>query len=296
MKMDRSKKAAFVEELAGKLAEAQCVYLTDFTGLDVERITLLRSKLRASSVEYVVVKNTLARRAIAGTAAAVLEPFLEGPTAFAVGRADLVQAARVLTDFSKDTNVPRIKGGVIAGRIVGVEEIRRLASLPGREVLLARLAGSMKSPLSGLVFVLAGVLGKFVRTVEALRVQRAEESPGVPGAAGEGTPAVAEAEGAAATAEAATDAAAPGREEAAPSPDEATPLPAEAAPSPHEAAPSPEETAPSPEEAAPSPDEAAPSPDEVAPSPDEVAPSPDEVAPSPDEAAPSPDSAPPPAD
>jgi large subunit ribosomal protein L10 len=190
MKMDRAKKQEFVDELAGKLAAAQCVYLTDFTGLDVERLTQLRSRLRAASVDYVVVKNTLARRAIAGTAAEPLDGLLEGPTAFAVSAADVVAAARALTDFSKDTDLPRIKGGVIAGRIVGHDEIRRLATLPGREVLLGRVAGSMKSPIGGLVFVLAGIVGKFVRTVDALRVQKAEregaDSPQAAGEAGAG--------------------------------------------------------------------------------------------------------------
>jgi large subunit ribosomal protein L10 len=172
--MDRAQKQGFVEGLAGKLAEAQCVYVTDFTGLDVERITLLRSRLRGADVDYVVVKNTLARRALAGTSAQPLEGLLEGPTAFALGRADAVAAAKVLTDFAKERDLPRIKGGVVAGRIVSLDEIRRLASLPGRAVLLSQLTGSLKSPIYGLVFVLAGVLSKFVRTVDALRAERAE--------------------------------------------------------------------------------------------------------------------------
>ena len=223
MKMDRAKKQAFVEELAGKLAGAECVYLTDFTGLDVERITELRSKLRASAVDYVVVKNTLARRAIAGTAAAQLEELLEGPTAFALSRKDAVGAAKVLTDFSKDSGSPRIKGGVIAGRIVSLGEIKRLAALPPREVLLAKLLGSMKSPVSGFTFVLAGVLSKFVRTVEAVRARKAESGETPPEAApASAPPAVAPAEpvspggpGAAASAEpAATPQASAGEETA----------------------------------------------------------------------------------
>ena len=172
--MERVRKQEFIEGLAGKLAGAQCVYVTDFTGLDVERITQLRSKLRASNVEYVVVKNTLARRAIAGTTAEPLEGLLEGPTAFAVGRADVVAAAKVLTDFAKIGDLPRIKGGVVAGRIVSLDEIRRLAALPAREVLLSQMVGSLKSPIQGFVFVLSGLLLKFVRTVDALRAQKAE--------------------------------------------------------------------------------------------------------------------------
>jgi large subunit ribosomal protein L10 len=178
--MERARKQEFVEGLAGKLAGAQCVYVTDFTGLDVERITLLRSKLRASHVDYVVVKNTLARRAIAGTLAEPLQDLLEGPTAFALGRADVVAAAKALTDFAKDGDLPRIKGGVVAGRIVSQDEIRRLAALPGREVLLSQMVGSLKSPIQGFVYVLSGLLSKFVRTLDAVRAQRAETEPAAP--------------------------------------------------------------------------------------------------------------------
>lgn len=185
MKLDRRKKETFVDDLARRLGEAQCVVLTDFTGLDVERLTQLRSKLRASAVDYVVVKNTLARRAIAGTPAAALEELLQGASAFALGRADVVAAARVLTDFSKETSLPRIKGGLVGDRFLGVAEIQRLATLPGREVLLSRVLGSLQSPVSGFVFVLAGILAKFVRTVDAVRAQRVAAGEGTEAAAGE---------------------------------------------------------------------------------------------------------------
>jgi large subunit ribosomal protein L10 len=177
--MERAQKQEFVDGLAGKLAVAECVYVTDFTGLDVERMTQLRSKLRSSNAEYVVVKNTLARRAIAGTSAEALGGLLEGPTAFALSRDDVVAAARALTDFAKDGDLPRLKGGIVAGRIVGIDEIRRLASLPGREALLGQMVGSLKSPIQGFVYVLSGVLSMFVRTVDALRAQKAEAAPAV---------------------------------------------------------------------------------------------------------------------
>lgn len=184
--MDRTKKTAFVEDLSGKLSGASFVYVTDFAGLDVERLTLLRSRLRAAQVEYVVVKNTLARRALEGTAAAALAEMLEGPNAFALSAGDPVAAAKVLTDFAKDGDRPKIKGGVVEGRVLGLAEIRRLATLPPREVLLARVVGGMKAPVGGLVYVLAGLLGKFVRTVDAVRAQR--EQSGGPTAATETAP------------------------------------------------------------------------------------------------------------
>lgn len=174
MKTDRSRKSAFVGDLAKKLADASVVYVTDFTGLDVERMTRLRRALRGASVEYVVVKNTLARRALEGTSAAGLAELLEGPSAFALSRADAAAAARVLADFAKDGNLPRLKGGVVEGRRLEVADIRRLATLPGREVLLARALGTMRAPVAGLAVVLGGLLAKFVRTVDAVRAARAE--------------------------------------------------------------------------------------------------------------------------
>jgi large subunit ribosomal protein L10 len=174
MKADRTRKSAFVGELSDKLADASFVYVTDFTGLDVERLTRLRRALRAASVEYVVVKNTLARRALEGTSAAALAELLEGPSAFALSRADAVAAAKVLADFAKDGDLPRLKGGVVAGRRLEVADIRRLATLPSREVLLGRALGTMRAPVAGLAVVLGGLLAKFVRTVDAVRAARAE--------------------------------------------------------------------------------------------------------------------------
>jgi large subunit ribosomal protein L10 len=205
MKADRTRKSAFVGELSDKLADASFVYVTDFTGLDVERLTRLRRALRAASVEYVVVKNTLARRALEGTSAAALAELLEGPSAFALSRADAVAAAKVLADFARDGDLPRLKGGVIAGRRLEVADIRRLATLPGREVLLGRALGTMRAPVAGLAVVLGGLLAKFVRTVDAVRAARAEAGgdgaeaaaggdagAGGDAAAGSGTPAGAE--------------------------------------------------------------------------------------------------------
>jgi large subunit ribosomal protein L10 len=191
VKTDRTRKSAFVGELADKLADASFVYVTDFTGLDVERLTRLRRALRSASVEYVVVKNTLARRALEGTSAAALAELLEGPSAFALSRADAVAAAKVLADFARDGDVPRLKGGVVAGRRLEVADIRRLATLPGREVLLGLALGTMRAPVAGLAVVLGGLLAKFVRTLDAVRAARAEAGGagtevGVPAPSGAG--------------------------------------------------------------------------------------------------------------
>lgn len=172
-----AEKGQVVEELSRRLGEAKGLYLTDFTGLDVGSMTELRRRLAEAQVEYVVVKNTLAKRALTGTGFESLVVQLEGPNAFAVPRNDVVIAAKILTEFAKDREKPKIKAGVIEGRIVSVDEIRRLAALPPREVLLAQLLGSARAPIVGLVSTLHALLAKFVRTVDAVRAQKEAAAP-----------------------------------------------------------------------------------------------------------------------
>lgn len=170
--MQMAQKHAVVERLSTKLSEAKCLYLTDFTGLDVASITELRRRLTEADVEYVVVKNTLARRALAGGRYEELSEHLSGPNAFALAREDVVTAAKILTDFAREKDKPRIRAGAIEGRVVSIEEIRRIAELPPRDQLLAQVVGYARAPIAGLVYTLNGLLSKFVRTVDALREQK----------------------------------------------------------------------------------------------------------------------------
>lgn len=183
--MSSAEKQQVVAELSERLGGAKCLYLTDFTGLDVASITELRRRLSSANVEYVVVKNTLARRALAGGPFAPLVEHLSGPNAFVLSREDTVTAAKILTEFAKERERPRIKGGAIEGEVVSIDEIRRIAALPPREQLLAEFIGHARAPIAGLIYTLHGLLAKFVRTVDALRVRReetasasSEENPG----------------------------------------------------------------------------------------------------------------------
>lgn len=180
--MPTAQKEQTIERLRERLDGAKCLYVTDFTGLDVASMTDLRARLTAARVEYLVVKNTLARRALSEGPFAELAEHMTGPNAFAVSRDDVVAAAKILTDFAKERERPQIKAGVIEGQVISLEEIRRIASLPPREQLLAEVVGHARAPIAGLVFVLHGLLAKFVRTVEAVRVQRVAEG-GSPAAA-----------------------------------------------------------------------------------------------------------------
>ncbi len=167
------KKQAVVQELADKLGRASAFYLTDFTGLNVKSITDLRARLRRAGVEYLVVKNTLAQRALAGLDLPEIGEHFRGPTGLVIGSEDPVTAAKVLDDFAREhDNRPAVKVGVVEKRAVTPAEVARLASLPTRDQLLAELAGALQAPVAQLAFLMQGLLGEFVGLLEALRVQK----------------------------------------------------------------------------------------------------------------------------
>ena len=169
----QEKKQAIVDELQGKLKTASAFYVADFTGLNVKRVTQLRSKLRAEGIEYIVVKNTLAERAMADLGLPDIGEHFKGPTALVIGQGDAVTAAKVLSDFAKENdNKPSVKGGIVDRRAVSSQEVGRLAKLPPREQLLAELAGCLESPMAQLATVLEAKLHEFVGLLEALRNER----------------------------------------------------------------------------------------------------------------------------
>ena len=170
----KQQKQDIVTSLVGRLRRASTVYVTDFTGLNVARVTDLRRRLRAAGVEYVVVKNTLALRALSEAQVAGLEPHLQGATALVLGGADPVAAAKVLSDFAKEHQKPAIKIGLVEGRTVTADQVKYLASLPSKPELLAQLGGALQAPLAGFVGALNGLLYMMVGALEALRTKRSE--------------------------------------------------------------------------------------------------------------------------
>jgi large subunit ribosomal protein L10 len=125
----------------------------------------------------VVVKNTLAQRALAANSVTALDDHLAGPTGLVLAGKDPVAAAKVLADFVREFEKPAIKIGLIDGRPVTADQVKRLASLPPRDVLLSQLAGAMQAPVAQLAGVLSGVLYQMVGALEALRAQRSSQSP-----------------------------------------------------------------------------------------------------------------------
>jgi large subunit ribosomal protein L10 len=174
----KAQKQQLVTTLAARLGRSSTVYVTDFTGLSVAKLTQLRRRLRQAGTEFVVVKNTLARRALAdankgGNGGAGLEQHLAGPTGLVLAGADPVAAAKVLADFAKEFEKPAIKAGLVDGKAVTPEQVKRLASLPSRVELLAQLGGTLQAPMAGLVGALNGLLMNVVGALEALRTTRA---------------------------------------------------------------------------------------------------------------------------
>ena len=133
----KEKKQAVVDDLTAKLGDAKAIYLADFTGLNVKKITQLRARLRKAGVEYIVVKNTLAERALSGLDLPDITKFFKGPTAVVIGRKDPVEAAKVLSDF-------------------------------------AELAGAMQAPMAELLFCLQSKMQEMVGLLEALKEKRGE--------------------------------------------------------------------------------------------------------------------------
>lgn len=154
-----------VAALTDRLKDSKNIYVTDFTGLSVGKITELRRKLRAAGARYVVVKNTLAQRALAANAIAELDDHLAGPTGLVLAGPDPLAAAKVLGEFARENQKPQVRIGLVDGKAVNPAYVKRLGELPGREALLGQFAGCLN-----------GVLYQMVGALEALRDKRQAEA------------------------------------------------------------------------------------------------------------------------
>ncbi len=171
--MNKENKQQVVTELHDKLKRAKAVFLADFRGMNVGKATDLRNELRKASVEYRVVKNTLLDLASRETDKESLSPHYIGPTAIAFSYDDPVAAAKVLSKFAKEQQATfKLKAGVLSGKVISVADIQALADLPSREVLLAKLLGTMQAPTTNFVGVLAAVPASFVRVLSAIKTQK----------------------------------------------------------------------------------------------------------------------------
>ena len=173
-------KKAIVADLKEKLTTSKGAVLTSYKGLTVAQDTELRRALREAGVDYHVVKNTMMRIAAKDAGLDALAEHLEGTTALATSE-DAVAPAKVIVKFIKDnkledTEVLTIKVGLVEGKVIDVNEVKALAALPSREVLIAKLLGSMQAPISGTVGVLSGIIRNAVYVFEAVRKQKEEQA------------------------------------------------------------------------------------------------------------------------
>ncbi len=159
MSLNRSEKQAVIDEVTGLAAKAQTLVMAEYRGITVADMTRLRSQARGNGVTLSVLKNTLARRAVAGSAFEVLSDQMTGPLIYGFS-VDAVAAAKVVADFAKTNEKLVIRGGAFAGKILDVNGVKQLASIPSKEVLLAQICGLLMSPISRIAVVLSALAAK----------------------------------------------------------------------------------------------------------------------------------------
>lgn len=175
--MPTEAKRETVAQLREELANARTMIVSEYRGLSVKEIAEIRRSLRKQDVSYRVVKNRLMRIAAADSVGEALSPLLVGPTAIAFGN-DEAGTARAVIDATRPYNkIVRITGGVLGGRAIDAESVTRLATLPSRDVLLARLAGGMQAPVATLAGLLAAPLRNLGYALALLAEQKQNQSP-----------------------------------------------------------------------------------------------------------------------
>jgi len=170
--LNLDEKKAVVAEVSAEVAKAQGIVVAEYRGLEVGRMTELRAKARKSGVYLRVLKNTLARRAVAGTPFEKLAGQMVGPLVYGIS-SDPVATAKVLNEFAKANEKLVIKAGAMPNAVITAKEVKALASMPSREQLIAQLLGTMQAPVAQFVRTLNEVPSRFVRTLAAIRDQRA---------------------------------------------------------------------------------------------------------------------------
>jgi len=171
LSLNLDEKKAVVAEVGMQVSTAQAIVVAEYRGLEVGQITALRAKARSAGVYFRVLKNTLARRAVADTPFADLAPHMVGPLVYGIS-SDPVAVAKVLYDFAKGNDKFVIKAGAMANQVMTSKEVATLASMPSRDELLAKLLGTMQAPITKFVQTLNEVPTKFVRGLAAVRDQK----------------------------------------------------------------------------------------------------------------------------
>lgn len=207
-------KKAQVAETVELLKSAQTGVLVDYRGLNVEEDTTLRTKLREANVKYFVIKNTLLRLAAKEVGLDALDEVLHGPTALAVSSEDAVAPAKVLSDFAKENEKLEIKSGFMDGAVMSLDEIKTLAATPNMDTLIAKMMGSLNSPISSLARLLATIADGGEEISDLIAKKQGEAAPAAEEAPAEAAEEAPAEEAAPAAEEAPAEEAAPAAEEA----------------------------------------------------------------------------------
>ncbi len=162
-----------IEYFKKQFEQAKVAIVTDYRGLSVEEITQLRRELQKENSDFTVTKNTLCKIASKGTNFEAIESLMQGPSAIAFGFGDEVSAAKVVAKFIKENKKGEIIGGVMEGNLLSADDAKKLANMPSREELYAKMLGSINSPASGIVYSVNGVMNALVRAIDAVAKQKA---------------------------------------------------------------------------------------------------------------------------
>jgi large subunit ribosomal protein L10 len=173
--LNLEEKQAVVAEIGAEVAQAQAIVVAEYRGLGVAAMTDLRKQARTSGVYLRVLKNTLARRAVAETPFAGLSDKMVGPLAYGIC-SDPVKVAKVLHDFARSNDKFVIKAGALANQVMSAKDVASLATMPSRDELIAKLMGTMQAPIATFVRTLNEVPGRFVRTLAAVRDQKEKQA------------------------------------------------------------------------------------------------------------------------
>ena len=170
MAVTKAKKTEVLKDITDKFARAKAIYFSGYRGINVKKMVALRKKLHQSGVDYAIVKKTLFQIAAKNNNfPEIPEEIMQGPVAAAFSYADVILPAKVLHEFNKEAEQIEILGGLVDGKYINKAQAKELATLPSRTELLARLVGTLKSPISGFHGALSGILRKFVFALAAVR-------------------------------------------------------------------------------------------------------------------------------
>ena len=167
--MVTSEKIAIVEQYTEKFKEAKCVYVAEYKGIDVETVTEVRNKFRGQNIEYRVLKNRLAKRALNNAGISDLNEFLTGANAYVIGYDDPVVPAKIFDEFNKKNEVLKIKAVLFEGKVLSADEAKDISKLPSRDALLGKLVGMLQSPMTKFAATIQAPMQNLVGVLKALK-------------------------------------------------------------------------------------------------------------------------------